>query len=146
MKQAFPHHQIEALWKHLREEPNTNAVEALLQVDSYGCQINAVAPDATAVAQRSSVMKLQYQTYWTQPEHEEANLDWIRSFYEDMYGPRGPVPDDVVDSCFVNYPDVDLQDWQQLYYKDNYPRLQQAKKLCDPHDVFHHQQSIELPG
>jgi hypothetical protein len=91
-------------------------------------------------------MKLQYQTYWTQPEHEKANLDWIGGFYEDMYGSSGPVPDETMDGCFVNYPDVDLQDWQNLYYKENYPRLQQAKKLCDPHDVFHHQQSIELPS
>jgi FAD/FMN-containing dehydrogenase len=53
MKQAFPKKQVEAMWKHLREEPNLTASEALLQVDSYGCQVNAVAPDATAVAQRS---------------------------------------------------------------------------------------------
>lgn len=146
MRQAFPQRQIEAMWKHLREEPNTTASEALVQVDSYGCQINRVAPDATAVPQRSSVMKLQFQAYWTQPEHEEANLDWIRRLYEDMYGPRGPAPDETMDGCFVNYPDVDLEDWQYLYYKENYPRLQKAKALCDPHDVFHHQQSIELPG
>jgi len=146
MKQAFPQKQIEAMWKYLREEPNHTAAEALLQVDSYGCQINAIGPEETAVPQRSSVMKLQFQTYWTQPEHEEANLNWIRGLYEEMYGPGGPVPDETMDGCFVNYPDVDLQNWQQLYYKGNYTRLQRAKALSDPHNVFRHQQSIELPG
>ncbi|MGN6816974.1 MAG: BBE domain-containing protein, partial [Solirubrobacterales bacterium] len=146
MKKSFPQKHVKALWKYLREEPNTTASEALLQVDSYGCQVNAVGPEETAVPQRSSVMKLQFQTYWIQPEHEEANLNWIRGLYEEMYGPAGPVPDDTMDGCFVNYPDVDLQNWQQLYYKGNYSRLQRAKALCDPHDVFHHQQSIELPG
>jgi FAD binding domain/Berberine and berberine like len=145
MKQAFPQAQIETMWKYLHDHPNPTAVEALLQVDSYGCQVNTVAPYATAVAQRSSVMKLQYQTYWAQPQHEEANLKWIRQFYGEMYGSRGPWPDETMDGCFVNYPDVDLKDWQYLYYKDNYPRLQKAKALCDPHDVFRHQQSIELP-
>lgn len=146
MKRAFPQAQIETMWKYLHDEPNPTAAEALVQVDSYGCQINAVPEEETAVAQRSSVMKLQYQTYWTNPEHEAANLDWIRSFYEEMYGPEGPMPDDTMDGCFVNYPDADLKNWQHLYYKGNYPRLQKAKAACDPHNVFHHQQSIELPS
>jgi FAD binding domain/Berberine and berberine like len=153
MNEGFPPHQIEALWRYLREEPNRAAAQALVQVDSYGCQVNAVAPDATAVAQRSSVMKLQYQTYWNneavdgRPKDmaraEEENLAWIRGLYGEMYGPEGPVPDGTMDGCFVNYPDVDLRDWQYLYYKENYPRLQRAKSLSDPLDVFHHQQSIE---
>ena len=58
--------------------------------------------------QRSSIMKLQYQTYWTQESDDDANLDWIRGFYDAMYGPDGPLPDGVMDGCYVNYPDVDL--------------------------------------
>jgi hypothetical protein len=38
--------------------------QCLLQVDSYGGAINRVSPTATAVPQRSSIMKLQYQAYW----------------------------------------------------------------------------------
>jgi FAD/FMN-containing dehydrogenase len=90
-------------------------------------------------------MKLQYQTYWTDPAQDDDNLSWIRDFYTAMYGPDGPVPDAIMDGCYVNYPDVDLVDWQHLYYKDNYPRLQQAKQSWDPGNVFNHQQSIELP-
>ena len=51
-----------------------------LQVDANGCQVNAVGPKATAVAQRSSIMKLQYQTYWTDPADDDVNLAWIRRF------------------------------------------------------------------
>jgi FAD/FMN-containing dehydrogenase len=47
---------------------------------------------------------------------------------------------------YVNYPDVDLVDWQRLYYKDSYDQLQQVKQRWDPHHVFNHRQSIELPG
>ncbi len=89
---------------------------------------------------------LQYQTYWTEPKDDANNLKWIRSFYTAMYGSRGPYPDGTVDGCYVNYPDVDLSDWQYLYYKDNYPKLQQVKQRWDPLNVFNHQQSIELPG
>jgi FAD/FMN-containing dehydrogenase len=142
MLTAFPDDQIDTMWQHLTEPSNPNPA-ALLQIDSYGCQVNAVEPDATAVPQRSSVMKLQYQTYWTDEADDDANLDWIRSFYSAMYGERGPVPDDTMDGCYVNYPDVDLENWQELYYKDNYPRLRQVKRTWDPLNVFNHSQSIE---
>jgi FAD/FMN-containing dehydrogenase len=142
---AFPEHQIDVMWQFLTDNHRHVPPQALLQVDSYGCQVNAVAPDATAVPQRSSVMKLQYQAYWTDPATDAANLTWIRDFYTAMYGERGPAPDGTVDGCYVNYPDVELHDWQYLYYKDNYPRLQAVKGHWDPHNIFRHRQSIEPP-
>jgi FAD/FMN-containing dehydrogenase len=142
MLTAFPDNQIEAMWQSLTEPVHPNA-QALVQIDSYGCQVNAVDPAATAIPQRSSVMKLQYQTYWTDPADDDANLEWIRGFYTAMYGEKGPVPDDALDGCYVNYPDVDLEDWQYLYYKDNYPRLQAVKSRWDPLNIFNHSQSIE---
>ncbi len=90
-------------------------------------------------------MKLQYQTYWQNETDDAVNLGWYSDFYGEMYGPRGPRPDGRLDGCYVNYPDADLVDWQTLYYKDNYPRLQEAKARWDPLDVFNHKQSIELP-
>ncbi|MGN6372470.1 MAG: FAD-binding oxidoreductase [Solirubrobacteraceae bacterium] len=139
---AFPQRQIETMFEHLSKPSYANPA-ALLQVDSYGCQVNAVPSDATAIPQRSSVMKLQYQTYWSSESEDQPNLDWIRGFYEDMYGPAGPLPDSTMDGCYVNYPDVDLKDWEHLYYKDSYPRLQRVKARWDPLDIFHHQQSVK---
>lgn len=141
MTEPFPPHEIDIMWEYLSTDKFSNP-QALLQVDSYGCQINAVAPDATAVPQRSSIMKLQYQTYWTEPAEDKINLDWINGFYTAMYGPRGPYPDGKVDGCYVNYPDVDLVDWEYLYYKENYPLLQSVKSTWDPNNIFNHRQSI----
>ncbi len=132
------------IWKYLTDSSYTNK-QALLQVDSYGGQINAVPPAATAIPQRSSIMKLQYQTYWAEEQDDKINLSWIRDFYNAMYGPDGPVPDGIVDGCYINYPDVDLVNWQYLYYKDNYARLQRVKARWDPLNIFNHQQSIQLP-
>jgi FAD/FMN-containing dehydrogenase len=144
MIRSFPDSQLAAIWKHLTQ-PSVKNPRSLLQIDSYGCQVNALSPNATAIPQRSSIMKLQYQAYWTEPAEDTANLAWIRAFYKDMYGPRGPVPDSTMDGCYVNYPDVDLPDWQDLYYKGNYAALQQVKQRWDPLDVFKHKQSIKLP-
>jgi FAD/FMN-containing dehydrogenase len=143
MTRPFPQAQIDVLWKYLTDDFGNP--QALLQVDSYGCAINRVAPDATAIPQRSSIMKLQYQTYWTGPQNDANNLRWMSEFYGAMYGEEGPRPDGVMDGCYVNYPDCDLRDWQYLYYLGNYPRLQKVKAQWDPHNVFNHKQSIQLP-
>jgi len=147
MKKGFPESQLQTIWKWLTVENDQYPAnsQALLQVDSYGCRINAVAPDATAVAQRSSILKLQYQTYWTEPAQDPVNLAWINGFYQEMYGDRGPWPDETFDGCYVNYCDSDLMDWRYLYYKENYQRLQTVKQEWDPNNVFNHGQSIELP-
>ncbi|MEK8172834.1 BBE domain-containing protein [Streptomyces sp. M19] len=59
----------------------------------------------------------------------------------------------MTDGCYVNYPDADISDpaynrsaapWHELYYKDNYQRLQRAKERWDPNNVFRHRQSIEV--
>jgi hypothetical protein len=134
--------ECQTIWESLRESTFKNT-QALLQVDSYGGRINAVTPDQTAIPQRSSAMKLQYQTYWAHQNDDEANLRWIRDFYTAMYGSDGPVPDGRLDGCYVNYPDVDLPNWETLYYKENYPKLRQVKKRWDPLNIFNHAQSIE---
>lgn len=145
MIEPFPDDQIDVMWEFLVHPQYPNS-EASLGIDGYGCQINAVDSAATAVPQRSSILKLQFQTYWTDPADDEPNLEWIRSFYTAMYGEQGPMPDGTMDGCYANYPDADLIDWPTLYYKDNYARLQQVKARWDPLNIFNYEQSIRLPG
>jgi hypothetical protein len=144
MKEPFPEDQIGAIYKALTDKKYSNP-QALLQIDSYGCRVNAVAPHATAVPQRSSIMKLQYQTYWAKADDDQVNLDWINGFYASVYAATGgvPVSNRVTDGCFINYPDVDLPaSWPTLYYKSSYPALQVVKAQWDPGNVFNHAQSI----
>ncbi|WKU46105.1 BBE domain-containing protein [Streptomyces sp. VNUA116] len=133
--------------------------QTLLQVDSYACCINAVAPGATAVPQRDSILKCQYQTYWKERAEDPLHLQYMRDFYADVYAPAGGIPEisDAVhdrgtDGAYVNYPDTDLgvasdpdPAYPRLYYKGNYARLQEVKKYWDPKNHFHHKQSIRLP-
>ena len=72
---------------------------------------------------------------WMLERRLKAFRHWLTLQEKDKY-PRW---------AHINYPDVDLKDWAYLYYKENYPRLQTAKKLWDPHNIFYHQQSIALP-
>ena len=177
MKKPFPDDQVAAIYHWLNTTPNVPNVDmsqSLLQVDTYGGAINCHAPDATAVPQRSSIMKLQYQTYWlnsSRPGHSDqppfstqadAHLQWIDGFYRAVYAAYGGTPDPsrdstgTVDGAYFNYPDKDLGTHARgdvdhalwLYFLENYrdnPRnLVQVKQRWDPGNIFHHAQSIPV--
>ncbi|MEU0507629.1 BBE domain-containing protein [Amycolatopsis sp. NPDC006125] len=155
LRKRFTDVQIGTAYRYLTSTDHHNERAVLLLVP-YGGKVNTVAPDATALAQRDSIMKAIYTVTWTDPEGEQANLDWIRRWYRAMYQDTGgvPVPGSVNDGSYINYPDVDTTDpewnrsgvpWHTLYYKDNYARLQQVKARWDPRDVFHHAMSVRLP-
>lgn len=178
MNKAFPDDQVEAIHHWLQLVPQglqaDDMKQSLLQVDSYGGAINRVAPDATAVPQRRSIMKLQYQTYWNNDaapcdnrrepylQQERAHVDWINGLYADVYRASGGTPDPAqdpcgtVDGCYINDPDsalgshadgrIDQALW--LYYGDNdrrHPRnLVAVKRRWDPGNFFHHAQSLPV--
>ena len=148
MVRNFPEDHLRTLHYHLADTRDYANPDALVQVDSYGGEINAPGPADTPLPQRSSCLKLQYQTYWTDPRRDAEHLGWIRRLYRDVHyaSPNAePVPDGAVDGCYVNYPDRDLVDWPRLYYGANYARLQRVKAIWDPLDFFRHAQSVRLP-
>ena len=162
LRRPFDPMQIDAMWTHLSEDgpfrDYTNK-QSLIQIDSYGGAVNR-PPFDTAARQRDSIMKMQYQVYWTKGDRQEPRyLDWIRRTYRATFAATGGVPkvgasgprDGLTDGCYINYPDVDLDDpaWNTsdqksptLYYKDAYPALQRVKRRWDPLNVFRNSQSI----
>ncbi|WP_341903912.1 BBE domain-containing protein [Fluviicola taffensis] len=158
MRKGFPMYQIEAIYKYLTLVPQSltpqDMTQCLLQVDTYGGEINTVSPTETAIPQRSSILKLQYQAYWTEEKDDHAFLDWMNEFYTTVYIETGGTPNpqldptDNVDGCYYNYPDSDLNAFGglegalQLYFGENLPRLKEVKKCWDPTDYFNSFQSI----
>jgi FAD/FMN-containing dehydrogenase len=123
---------------------------------TYGGKVNAVAPEATASAQRDSLLTTSCGAGWGEPGEEGRSLAWVRGFYRELFADSGgvPVPGPRCDGAMINHPDVDLADpewntsgvpWHTLYYKDGYPRLQQVKARWDPLNVFRHALSVQLP-
>ncbi|MBA9007772.1 MULTISPECIES: FAD-dependent oxidoreductase [Thermomonospora] len=153
LRRAYTERQIATAYRHL----DTDGEKSLnLILIGYGGQVNAVAPDATAIAQRDSILKAAYLSAWSDEREDDARIADLRALYHDVYAETGgvPVPNEYNDGAYINYPDRDLADpewntsgvpWSTLYYKHNYPRLQQVKKRYDPRNEFRHALSIELP-
>ncbi|ALG15074.1 FAD-linked oxidase [Kibdelosporangium phytohabitans] len=155
MRQNFPDKHVAVLYKHLTS-PVIDNPAAMAQLHSFGGMVNATRPTATASAHRDSAMKLIIYVQWSDQADDAGYISWLRDFYRELYADTGgvPVPNAVTDGCYVNYPDIDLSDprqnrsavpWYTLYYKENYPRLQQVKSAWDPRDTFRHGQSVQLP-
>lgn len=147
--------QIDVAYGHLTS--GEDVMGGMIGFASYGGRVNTVATDATASAQRSTILDMACNTGWLDPREETKNLAWVRNFYHDLFADTGGVPiaGEAYDGAFINHPDVDLADpsfntsavpWSTLYYHGNYRRLQEVKARWDPKNVFHHALSIRLPG
>lgn len=155
MKKNFTSREIGVFYKHLtRMMPGIDLSHTVVEVDSYGGAMNRKEMlEETVAFQRLSIMKLQFQTYWSDPAEDEGHLAWIREFYQEVYSSpevdaahQGtPFPGENYEGCYINWCDKDMIDyayWPQLYYGPNYEFLQQVKRKYDSNNVFHHAMSI----
>ncbi|MFI7011249.1 FAD-binding oxidoreductase [Streptomyces sp. NPDC050145] len=156
LRRAYDDAQIDALFDRLGSLDHSHDT-ASVSLQGYGGRANSPEPGDTATAQRDSVMRALYMNTWQDPEKDDANVDWMRRLYADVYAGTGgvPVPDGQGDGCFINFPDIDTADpkwntsgveWHRLYYKDNYRRLQTVKAAYDPRDIFRHALAIRPAG
>jgi hypothetical protein len=152
LKRRLTDRQIGVAYDYLTRADH-DVMGGVLGLATYGGRINAVASDATASAQRDSILDMACNTGWLDPSDEAKNLTWVRAFYRDLFAESGgvPVPGEAYGGAFINHPDADLADpvlntsgvpWHALYYNDNYARLQRVKARWDPRDVFRHALSI----
>lgn len=153
MRRNFTSSQLSALYAAMTQDGFANP-NTMLVLFSFGGQVNARHPAETANAQRSSAFKMCFQTFWQSERDDAYYLGWLRNLYSRFFATTGgvPAPDTQADGCYINYPDSDMRDpqynasgipWSQLYYKNNYPRLQAIKMRWDPTNFFRHSLSIE---
>ena len=157
MKENFTATQAKCIYKHLKRTiPGVDLRGSMVAVDSYGAAVNRAELIAeTSASQRSSIMKLQFMSFWKNSGDDEGRLRWMHDFYQDLYTSElvpapyagTPYPGKHYEGCYINYPDKDMlayQFWPQLYYGEGelYPFLQNVKERYDPHNVFHHAMSV----
>jgi FAD/FMN-containing dehydrogenase len=157
MKKNFTAEELRRMYKHLtRDIPGINT-GGIIAVDSYGGAVNRPhLAAATSIPQRGSIMKLQYQMYWQNPEEDAARLQYFDDLYTDVYSANvdathagTPFHNQFYEGCYINYPDLDMTRypfWPELYYGNAglYPFLQGVKKRYDPNNIFHHSMTVRI--
>ena len=109
-----------------------------LLCDSYGGKIADVAADATAFPRRAGTQYcIQYFSSWSRAADTATHRAQVARVYAAMrpFMPGG---------SYVNYCDLDLDDYATAYWGDNLARLVAVKQQYDPDDLFHHAQSVPL--
>jgi aclacinomycin oxidase len=156
LRKRFTDHQLDVAYKYMIST-DYDVPGGMMGLATYGGRVNVVPPDANASPQRDSILTTSCAVGWGSPGDEATSLAWVRGLYRDLFAETGgvPAPSPRCDGAMINHPDADLADpalntsgvpWSTLYYKDNYPRLQQIKARWDPRNVFQHALSIRPPA
>lgn len=154
MKRTFTPAEASAFYRFYTAADEAG-MGSVVSIDSYGGAVNRPElAGTTAVAQRASVMKLQWQCYWREAADDARHLKAMDELYTSVYtgshvdaGHQGTPWGDRYEGCYMNYADADMlrySYWPELYYgRDGlYPFLQQVKRRYDPNNVFHSSMSI----
>ncbi|HEY2944327.1 MAG TPA: FAD-binding protein, partial [Vicinamibacteria bacterium] len=91
LRKGFTDRQIEVAYDYLTRTDH-DAPAGMLGLATYGGQVNVLAPDATASAQRDSILTTSCNVGWQNPQDEARNVAWVRAFYRDMFAETGGVP------------------------------------------------------
>ncbi len=107
-------------------------------VNTLGGKIkDAEAEKKSAFAHREYNFISELQTYWKKEEQEKKIL---ASFNET----RKLFTSNGITAEYINYPDINLENWEKSYYGKNYQRLQEVKRKYDPENLIRYEQSVRL--
>ncbi|WP_233581594.1 BBE domain-containing protein [Acidipila sp. EB88] len=154
MKRTFTAAEAGAIYRFF-SSGSVTAQSSVISMDSYGGAINKPGlARETAIAQRSSILKLQWQCYWRDDSEDEIHLRELDEFFTSVYTGdhvdarhQGTPWGDRYEGCYMNYPDADMLRhayWPELFHgRDGlYPFLQSVKRRYDPNNIFHHSMSV----
>jgi FAD/FMN-containing dehydrogenase len=115
-----------------------NTKGMIYQVNTLGGNIiNAAAQAESAFPHRDCIYFSELQSYWQTPAQGAKFLAKFKAI-QDTFIANG------ITAQYRNYPDINLTDWQHLYYGNNYERLQKVKAMYDPGNIIQSEQSVVM--
>jgi hypothetical protein len=106
--------------------------------DAYGGRIADVgAADAAFPRRGGTQYCIQYFSSWQSAASGASHTANVANVYAAM---RPYLPG----AAYVNYCDLDLQNYADAYWGPNLPRLSAIKKAYDGNNLFHHRQSVPV--
>lgn len=131
---AFTPEAIEVFERHMAKAPSS---DSFIVWTHAGGAIEKVAPDATGFVHRRARFVPEVKSIWQKPGDARANIEWAHAFFTEL--------EPFFSGAYVNYIDPLLAEWPRKYYGDNYPRLLDIKRQCDPDNWLRFQQGVGSP-
>jgi len=108
----------------------------IYQVNTLGGNIqNAAFENTSCFPHRACSYFSELQTYWYMPGQEKRLLEKFE-LVQQVFTGNG------IKAQYRNYPDINFANWPELYYGNNYKRLQAIKAQYDPDNLFRYEQSL----
>ncbi|HSL34635.1 MAG TPA: FAD-binding oxidoreductase [Candidatus Limnocylindrales bacterium] len=105
--------------------------EGSVSVTALGGAIGRVAEDATAYTGREAAFDVSADVSWTDPSHDDANVDWCRRVVA-IVGP------DAAPGGYANgNADASPEETRRIFGDAKLARLAALKREWDPENVFH---------
>lgn len=109
----------------------------IYQVNTLGGNIkNAELEKQSSFPHRAYPYFSELQTYWEMPSQEKRLLEKFEQVQQVFTG-------NGIKAQYRNYPDINFNNWPDLYYGSNYKRLQAIKSKYDPNNLFRYEQSVQ---
>ncbi len=155
MRKPYSKEEATVLFKYMTDGDQYGR-DVSVAMDSFGGAASKPGLlESTADAHRSSIIKMQFITGWSDPADDARRAEWFDRFYTDLWSASSdgehkgtPYFSDRHEGCYINYPDSDMLKysyWPQLYWGtgDLHPFLQRVKKKYTANNVFHHAMSVQ---
>lgn len=131
VEQFLPAEGIEAIQRFL--EKATGSESNFFFLNSGGA-MNRVPSQDTAFFWRNTKYYMEWTASWTEESEEQKNVKLVEQARIHLQP--------FITGSYVNVPDLNLKNYGQEYYGDNFARLRKVKAQYDPENVFNFVQSI----
>lgn len=129
--ETFPKKAIQEMKHYLEKAPNE---QTTIWQQALGGAVKNIAPEETAYFYRNAIMAQEYNTSWQQPDEAHKNRCWVKHVRKAL--------SPYTKGDYVNWPDLQIKNWERAYYGTNFERLRRVKTCYDPTNVFCFRQSI----
>ncbi len=130
-EQYLPAEAIRAMRNFLEKATGTESNFFFL---NSGGVMNQVPPHATAFFWRNTKYYTEWDASWTDESEAQRNIRLVEQTRRKLQP--------YTTGSYVNVPDLNIKNYGEEYYGDNFARLQKVKAKYDPENVFHFVQSI----
>lgn len=134
LDRRFGNDAIAALTARLDQQPHHPGDTSIF---AWGGAIADTASGATAFAHRDATALIKYSAVWQARDTvtRDASTQWVNETFETMQPYCSS-------ASFQNFPDGELDDWAQSYFRGNLTRLIEVKRKYDPDRFFAFPQAI----